>query len=236
MNAMTPPVAPLTGEIAGLAPAMAPFLDPTALAIVVGGTLIALLLRAPLGDLVRAVRALGTLARRSFDAEGCLTQIDALARISARHGIVPLDRAVIADPDVADAIAAIVDGIAPDMLERRLAERIAARDERHAAAIGVWTAAADLAPAMGMVGTLIGLVRMFSAMSDPMAIGGSMAIALLATLYGAIIAFLVASPIAGRLRARARAESIGRARLVPPLVELAGREQPRRVTIATEAA
>ena len=80
---------------------------------------------------------------------------------------------------------------------------------------------------MGMVGTLVGLVRMFSVMNDPAAIGGAMAVALLATLYGAVLANLVLMPIAQRLRARARVEAFERARLAEPLIALARREAPR---------
>ena len=88
---------------------------------------------------------------------------------------------------------------------------------------------------MGMVGTLVGLVAMFSRMTDAGAIGAAMAVALLATLYGALVANLVAAPIAARLRAAARAEADGRALLVAPVAALAAREAPRR-TIQTLAA
>ena len=91
----------------------------------------------------------------------------------------------------------------------------------------MWSGLAEVAPAMGMVGTLIGLVRMFTAMNDPAAIGGAMAIALLATLYGALLANLVALPIANRLRRRARDEAVERARLEAPLIALAERERPK---------
>lgn len=80
---------------------------------------------------------------------------------------------------------------------------------------------------MGMVGTLIGLVTMFLTMNDPTAIGGAMAVALLATLYGALIASLVAMPIAARLRRSAREEAFERIRIEAPLAIMAAREAPR---------
>ena len=85
----------------------------------------------------------------------------------------------------------------------------------------MWSGAAEAAPALGMVGTLIGLVLMFTAMRDPATIGGAMAVALLATLYGALLANLVALPIAVRLRRLARQEAQERARLDAPLMVLA---------------
>lgn len=208
-------------------PSLGSFADPAALAIVGGGTLLALVLRTPGRDLLRGFAALGTLWRRPFQADALLTQIDALSRISARHGVVRLDRTVIADPDVAAAVGRIVDGAGGEEVSALLDQRRVARAERHRAAIDLWSAAAEIFPAMGMVGTLIGLVRMFAGMTDPATIGGSMAVAVLATLYGALAANLIAMPIAARLKRLARAELIERARLVQPLATLAERERPR---------
>jgi chemotaxis protein MotA len=204
----------------------APFIDPVALAIVLGGTLIAVLLRTPLGDLGRGIAALGTLGRRHFDVEPLLAQIGAFGRIAQRHGVIALDRSVIADPDLAAAVAAIVDGASPDHVSTLLDQRRLARFERHRAAAEMWAGMADIAPAMGMIGTLIGLVQMFTAMRDPKTIGAAMAVALLTTLYGAILACLIATPVASRLKRHARHEAQERARLVGPLVELAT-VQPR---------
>ncbi|OWK30714.1 motility protein A [Sphingomonas mucosissima] len=207
------------------------FLDPVALALVGGGTVASAVLRTPAGDLARAVVAMRTLARRRFSAEPLLEQIDALGRIARRHGPMALDKSVIADPDVAAAIADIVDGRGPDAVRLRLRHLRHARIERHCAAADTWSGMAEAAPAMGMIGTLIGLVGMFVQMTDPQAIGGAMAVALLATLYGALLANLVATPVANRLRAAARVEAFERQRLEEPLVALAAREQPRGAAI-----
>ncbi len=206
---------------------IAQFLDPTAFAIVGGGTLLATMLRAPGRDLIRALRALRVLARRPFRADPLLDQIAAQDRIARRHGVMALDRSVIKDVDVAVAIAAIVDGAIPRDVEARLRQARAARIERHSAAADVWAGAAEAAPAMGMVGTLIGLAAMFAHLSDPHAIGAAMGIALLATLYGALLANLVLMPICHRLRVAGRVEASERARLEPPLMALALRETPR---------
>jgi len=203
------------------------FLDPAAIGIVAGGTLFATLLRTTLGDVGRGVAALGALARKPFDATPLVDQIGALGRIARRHGVHALDRSVIADKDVAASIAAIVDGASPIEITRLLDERRRARILRHAAAADMWAGAAEAAPAMGMVGTLVGLVKMFWAMTDPSAIGAGMAVALLATLYGALIANLIAMPVAVRLRRRARAEAEERTRLVAPLAGLAEKERVR---------
>lgn len=210
----------------------ASFLDPVALALVIGGTILATVLRTPSSDLARGLRALPGLARASFRAQPLLDQVAALSRIAQRHGVMALDRSVLRDPDLAGAVADIVDGLAPDAVAERLEHRRQARVERHCAAAEAWAGAAEAAPAMGMVGTLVGLVRMFASMTDPRAIGAAMAVALLATLYGAILSNLVAAPIAARLRARARAEAFERTRLAAPLLALAQREAPRAAAAA----
>ncbi|WP_426262789.1 MotA/TolQ/ExbB proton channel family protein [Sphingomonas sp. PWP1-2] len=206
---------------------LAPFLDPLAFAIVGGGTLAAMVLRTPARDLAGGFAALGSLAGARFDADPLLDQIAAFGRIAKRHGVMALDRSVIADPDIAAAVAAIVDGATPEDVAELLRQRRRARTERAVASAELWSGAAETAPAMGMVGTLIGLVGMFVKMQDPAAIGAAMAVALLATLYGAVLANLVLAPIAARLRRHARDEAIERLRLDPPLIALAARERPR---------
>ncbi|MEG3124380.1 motility protein A [Sphingomonas sp. GB1N7] len=218
-----------------LASTLAPFLDPVAAIIVAGGTMIAVILRTPLGDLIGGLAALGGLPRRRFDAAPLLDQIAALGRIARRHGVMALDRSVIADKDVAAAVAAIVDGQGPDDVAALLQHHRRQRIERQLSAVEMWTGAADVAPAMGMIGTLIGLVAMFTRMTDPSAIGAAMAVALLATLYGAIIANLFAAPIAARLKRHARVEAVERARLEAPLVALASRERPRSAELVHAA-
>ena len=208
--------------------ALGPFLDPVAAAIVVGGTATAVVLRTQARDLGRAIAALATVPRRRFDAAPLIEQIAALGRIARRHGVMALDRSVIRDADVAAAVAAIVDGASPEDVALLLTHCRRDRIDRHQAAIDVWNGAAETAPAMGMVGTLIGLVAMFARMTDPSAIGAAMAVALLATLYGAILANFVALPIATRLTRRARIEASERTKLEPPLLALAARERPRK--------
>ncbi len=209
-----------------MTPTLAPFLDPVAFAIVGGGTVVATMLRTPLGDLGRGLVALGVLGRKPFDAGPLLMQVEALTRISSRHGVMQLDRSVIRDADVAAAIEGVVDGAGAEKVAATIDGRRTARFERQRAAADMWAAAAEIAPAMGMVGTLVGLVRMFTAMTDPATIGAAMAVAVLATLYGALLGNLVAMPIASRLKRLARAEYLERGRLAVPLALLAERERP----------
>jgi chemotaxis protein MotA len=208
------------------------FLDPVAIGIVLGGTAFSIVLRNRLADAGRALAAITTLWRRPFAADALLDQTSSLERIARRHGLFSLDRSVIADPDMAAAVEAAVDGAEPEQIARLVNDRVAARAERHRAGIEVWTGAAEAAPAMGLIGTILGLVQMFASMQDPKTIGAAMAVALLATLYGALVANLIAIPVAARLKRLARAEASERLRLAAPLAQLATLERARKRELA----
>lgn len=208
------------------------FFDLHAAALVLGGTALATLFRAPPSHLRRALGSLRSLLRAPFSADPLLEQIALQDRVARKHGTHALDRFVVADPDVRDAVGVIVDGADGADVAAALTYARRARIERHLSAAEVWSGVAEVAPAMGMVGTLIGLARMFAQMGDPARIGGAMAVALLATLYGAVLANLVAAPIAARLRALARAEAFERTRLEAPLTALAAREAPTHLSAA----
>ncbi|WP_414899990.1 motility protein A [Sphingomonas flavalba] len=215
---------------------LAAFVDPTALAIVIGGTLAATAARGPLADTLAAFRALPRMFGRPFDTDAARARVVKAERVS-RGNLVAVDAELLADPDLAEAIAAIGDGAGPEAVEAMLDAQRSARAARHGIVHEFWAAAAETAPAMGMIGTLFGLVRMFRAMDDPATIGGAMATALLATLYGALIANLVAAPIAARLRRQSARELVARCRLAAPLGALARRQTPRgRAVKAAEPA
>lgn len=220
-------------DLTALAPLdAAMLLDPMALAIVLGGTAASVLLRHRLADVARGGVALRTLLRRPFDAAPLIAQAGALERIARRHGLIALDRSVIDDPDMAAAVAAAVDGASPSEIEAIVHDRATVRAERHRAVIELWSGVAEAAPAMGLIGTVLGLVRMFAAMDNPDRIGAAMAVALLATLYGALLANLVAMPIVARLKRLARVETAERLRLAAPLARLATLERARKRELA----
>jgi chemotaxis protein MotA len=202
------------------------FYDPVALAIVGGGTLLATAARGPIGDTTAALRSLSVLVRRPFDFGRARAELARAERVAHAKSLLAIDAQVLKDPDVARGVEAVTDGATADEVEQLLDRLREERLDRHATVQEFWAAAAEAAPAMGMVGTLIGLVRMFRSMDDPATIGAAMAIALLATLYGALFANLIAAPIAARLRRLARAEENERRALVAPFRAFARRETP----------
>lgn len=202
------------------------FLDPVAIPLVFGGAALVAVLRSTGRDLVRAGAALKPLVTLRVEAEAQAARI-AVNRIvekTSATGIATADRARVVDRFLARAAARLSDSRDPGNFAKWAEVELAARAERHAAVHAVWRSVADAAPAMGMIGTVIGLIRMFSAMDDPAAIGPGMALALLTTLYGVIVANCVAGPIAARLERLSRAELIWQKEALDRLAALAREE------------
>jgi chemotaxis protein MotA len=184
------------------------FLDPIALLLVIGGALAAAVLRSTREDVAAAFRALAPLVheRPEADARAAMAAVNAIEAIAQAKSIACVDRVATAGVFLRRAAFRLSDAAHAAAFTRWADEELAARRRRHAGACGFWQAVADAAPAMGMIGTIIGLVRMFAAMDDTAAIGPAMALAMLTTLYGIILSSAVAGPIAARLERLSTAE------------------------------
>ena len=112
----------------------------------------------------------------------------------------------------------LVDGHDPDVVKQLLNKEVTQTVERHARGASIFEALGDVSPAMGMVGTLIGLVAMLSNMDDPKSIGPAMAVALLTTLYGAMLANIIAIPVADKLKLRQKEEQNNRKLIIDALL------------------
>ncbi len=184
------------------------FCDPLALGAVVGGSTLVACARASSGEAAAAFGALKPLffANPAADADAARRATNRIADLAEVKGIVFAERVTTSGRFLATAAARLADTQTPDDFARWAEEDLDARARRHAGAIAFWEALADTAPAMGMIATVIGLVRMFSSLEDPHAIGAPMATALVATLMGLIVANLAAGPIAARLERLSAAE------------------------------
>lgn len=200
------------------------FVDPLALGLVVGGSLLA---GAVAGDAGRAIAALKPLiaARPRRDARTADQAVRRIQSISEYKGLICADRVASPVAFVHRAACRLADDDGAEAFSLWAREEIEDRAARHAGAIGVWRRIADVAPSMGMIGTVIGLVAMFARMNDPAAMGPAMAVAMLTTLYGLILAFAVAGPIAARLERLSEVELAWQRRAVARLESLARAEE-----------
>ena len=203
------------------------FIDPPALALVAGGTFFVSLLPATGRDVRRALGALIPLlrARPARDAETARAAVCRIQRISEYKGTICADWVKTPVDFVHRAACRLADAQSSELFAAWAREELEDRRARHRAAIGFWRHASEIAPAMGMIGTVIGLVAMFARMNDPATMGPAMALAMLTTLYGLVLAFLVAGPIAARLERLSEAEAQWQTRTVDRLIALARAEE-----------
>ena len=182
-------------------------LDPVALVIVFGGASVSALLRggrAAFGPAFAALRPFFT-ADPEADALAAIVAVGKVERIAETKGIVCADRVATAG-FLREAIRKLAEAHDSEAFTRWTRESLEARARRHAANATFWRDLADAAPAMGMCATVLGLVRMFAHMTDPALIGAPMATALVATLWGILLANLIAGPVADRLERLSEAE------------------------------
>ena len=184
------------------------FFNLSSLLIVIGGTVCATLVAEKLGNVLGSFRvAMKAFLDKSPSVEETIATIAGLAVLVRKDGLLALDGARIDDPFLAKGIRLAVDGVPADEVNATLRAELVALKQRHKRGQKLFRFMATTAPSMGMVGTLIGLVQMLRTLDDPGAIGPSMAIALLTTLYGALVAFLVCGPIAEKLEHRSNEEA-----------------------------
>lgn len=203
--------------------------DPLALLIVIGGAFFVAIARASRAEIAGAFAALGPLFRADpdADADAARRAVGRVEAIAEAKSIVCADRVATTGRFLNEAVRRLSDARSSDAYARWADEALAARAGRHAGIAAFWRTLADAAPAMGMIATVIGLVRMFLAMQDPAKIGAPMATALIATLLGLVLANLIAGPIAERLERLSAAELAWQRRALDHFVALARAELDR---------
>lgn len=191
------------------------FVNVPSILIVLGGTLMATLIKFQLKDVLGAFRVgLRALLARFEPPAKLITAAVELAAIARKQGLLALDEHPIDNAFLKRGIQLLVDGNEEDVVQRVLTQDIDLMIARHERGESIFRAIGDVAPAMGMIGTLVGLVQMLSNMADPQSIGPAMAVALLTTLYGAVIANAFALPVADKLANRSVEERLNKLLIV----------------------
>ena len=188
------------------------FLNVPSLLIVGVGTVMVVLMKFPLAHFFSAFKiAMKAFLHKPEDPQSLIREGVELANIARKEGVLGLEGREIANPFLERGIQLCVDGHEPEFVRQMLTKDVNLTIERHERGQAIFRAIGDVAPAMGMIGTLIGLVQMLTNMDDPKAIGPAMAVALLTTLYGAVIANAFAIPIADKLALRSNEERLNKA-------------------------
>jgi len=209
------------------------FMDLPSILIVFAGTFGVVTISFSLQEIVRAQKVmLSVLINRSRDIEDVAIEVLQLSERARKEGVLALQQSMDAledRPFLHKALVMVVDGTSADDVERIMKSEIAAMAMRHKRSADVFTRSAEIAPAMGLIGTLIGLVQMLGNLADPSTIGPSMAVALITTFYGAILANMVFSPIATKLARNSADEVLLNTVYLTGALSIGRQENPRRL-------
>ncbi len=209
---------------------MGMFVNAPGLMIVVGGTVAVTLMKFPLGLTLGAFGiALKAFIHKPQKPSKIIEQSMELANVARKEGLLGLENVDVENEFLRDGIQLVVDGNDPALVQKMLTKNISLAIERNETGLNIFKAIGDVAPAMGMIGTLIGLVQMMSNMSDPKAIGPAMAVALLTTFYGAVIANTMALPIADKLAHRSNEERLNKSMILESINAIQEGLNPRMI-------
>ncbi len=179
------------------------FVNIPSLLIVLGGTFMVVMIKFSMSQFFGAFKvAVRAFIFRLESPQDLIATIVNLANVARKEGMLALENEEIENEFLNEGVKMLIDGNKHDVISKVMTQDLQQTIDHHKWGAKVFTATGDVAPAMGMIGTLIGLVQMLSAMDDPKAIGPAMAVALLTTLYGALLANMVALPIADKLTLR----------------------------------
>lgn len=215
----------------GSAP-LAAFIDIPSILVVVGGAVAAVLISFPLHSMLKAPKiALKVILNKNENRLELIRQIVSLAETARRDGLLALEAKVgeVENPLVRTGIQMAVDGCTPEIVEEVLRTEADATAGRHREGKKIMDQLGRFAPAYGMIGTLMGLIMMLQDMSDPSSIGAGMAVALITTLYGAIVANVFFSPFAEKLGLMSKNEMISMEIAIRGVMAIQSGESPRAI-------
>jgi chemotaxis protein MotA len=185
------------------------FFNAPGIMIVVGGTIASTLITFPLHDVLHALQAARQVfSSRKIDPNDVVRVIITVTNLSRRQGLVALGKVRTDNKILKKALMLISDGAPDDVIRQTLRIEIDAMRARHFIAQDVFRKMGLYAPAFGMLGTLIGLVKMLRLLDDPAEVGPAMSVAILTTFYGSLLSSLIFLPIAGKLKSRTNLEMI----------------------------
>lgn len=208
-----------------------PFINAHAIIAVFGGAIVATMIRFPMRSITQGLpTGLGYFMKlRKVGPRDLVDEIGKLADIVRKSGPIALENVQVADPFLAKGIRYIADGYEADYIRESLERERDLFLERLGEGEKIFRSIGDCAPAFGMVGTLLGMVGMFAHMTDPSKLGPSMAIALVATFYGAVVQNFIGIPIADKLKLKFGEEDLCLSLIIDGVMQLRHSKSPAMV-------
>lgn len=215
-----------SGGIAGLGH----MFDLPSVIITLGGSIAGTLASNKLQDFTNGLKSIKLIFNNEEqDPAGVIKHIIDLSNTARKEGLLALEEAAngIEDEFLKKGIMLVVDGTDPELVRGIMETDLSCIEARHKKTIAVWEKWAELGPAWGMIGTLIGLILMLQDMNDPSSIGPKMAVALVTTLYGSLIANWLCNPVAGKLSINNATEMMMKEITVEGILSIQAGENPR---------
>jgi chemotaxis protein MotA len=204
--------------------------QPTALLIVLGGTMGAVMLQSPYATFVRGVRMVRWVWYPPVvDYLQLIKQVSSWSQVSRREGLLALESVInqLKDDFARKGLQLLVDGAEPERLREVLEVEISTYEEEMKLSARIWEAAGGYSPTIGILGAVMGLIHVMENLSDPSKLGAGIAVAFVATIYGVGLANLVFLPMANKLKAHINRLIVQREMIVDGLVGIANGDNPR---------
>lgn len=206
------------------------YVDVASAIITFGGAFFAVMASTSMKDYIAGLKSFTLVFKAPvLDARSMIQKIIDLSNIARKEGLLSLEEAAgdLDDEFMKKGILLIVDGTDPDLVRGILETELISIESRHKGKISFWEDLGGMGPAWGMIGTLIGLVNMLYEMDDPSALGPNMAVALITTLYGSLLANWICAPVAGKLKANNSSEIMMKEIMIEGLLSIQAGENPR---------
>ena len=206
------------------------FINIPSLCIVVGGTIGVTLVAYPLKDFLSVFKVVQkAIFTKNISTAELISKFTDFANKTRKEGILALESEIkeLSDEFFKKGVQLSIDGLEPQQIQNILDTEIDFVRDRHKLGADIFTSMGTFAPAMGMIGTLIGLVQMLQSMDDPSTIGPAMAVALLTTFYGSLMANICCMPIAGKLKTRSKEEMLTKEMTIQGIISLSNGDNPR---------
>ena len=206
------------------------FLDAPSALITFGGSFCCILASYTLPNFLAGIKSISLIFKLStMNVPDTIQKIIDLSNVARKEGLLSLEEAAtdIEDEFLKKGILLIVDGTDPELVRAIMETELVSVEDRHKDKIGFWENLGAMGPAWGMIGTLIGLINMLQDMNDPSSIGPSMAVALVTTLYGSILANWICAPVATKLKSKNAEETMMKEIEIEGLLSIQAGENPR---------
>lgn len=206
------------------------YLDFPSAIITFGGAFFAILAANTMSDFIGGLKSFMLVFKAPVvDVRSMIQKIIELSNVARKEGLLSLEEAAgeLDDEFMKKGILLIVDGTDPELVRGIMETELVSIEDRHKKKITFWEDLGAMGPAWGMIGTLIGLVNMLYEMSDPSSIGPSMAVALITTLYGSLLANWICTPVATKLKVNNANEIMMKEIMIEGLLSIQAGENPR---------